>query len=436
MVAAPASRSHAWFDRHNVPVTEDAPARGSGPDQRLCFPSHFLWGAATSAHQVEGGNHNSDWWRSEKQRLVPHRSGVACASWNRWPEEVELLRTLELNAYRISVEWARIEPEPGRFDQAALDRYRRMLESLRAAGIEPLVTLHHFTNPQWLADRGGWAMADVVPRFASYADRVGRALGDLVESWITINEPNACGVRGYLRGDWPPHRTADFRGFRRHLRHSAQAHVAARQALRARRADARLSVAFACWPLMPLRRRHVGDLVAARVCEWLWHGRFLAGLVTALDWIGVNYYTRLRVRWNLQAGPRPATPSGGGQTTDAGWEIYPEGLYQVLRSVGHHGKPVMVTENGLADALDVQRGAFIVAHLRQVRRAIQAGVDVRGYFYWSLLDNFEWTEGYAMRYGLAHVDFRTQVRSLRPSALRYRDIVRASRSMAAQEASR
>ncbi|MCA1647856.1 MAG: family 1 glycosylhydrolase [Chloroflexi bacterium] len=162
------------------------------------FPDGFLWGAATAAHQIEGDNVNNDWWRAEEAGLLPHRSGDACDSWNRWPEDIQLLSQIGLNAYRLSIEWARVEPQPGHFDQTALDTYRRQLESLKRAGIEPMVTLHHFTSPRWLADQGGWRNPDVVSRLAKYADHVARQTGDLVRWWVTINEPSILGLKAYI----------------------------------------------------------------------------------------------------------------------------------------------------------------------------------------------------------------------------------------------
>src|SRR5437763_1399982 len=212
------------------------------------FPDGFLWGAATAAHQIEGNNVNNDWWRAEAAGLLPHRSDDACDSWNRSTEDIALLSRIGLNAYRMSVEWARIEPEPGRFDQGALDTYRRMLVAMRRAGIEPLVTLHHFTNPAWLADRAGWSNPDVVQRFARYAERVVRSMGDLVHWWVTINEPSILGLKCYIEGSWPPFRPLDLRGYLRLMRHAARAHVAARQALRASQPEALAGIAFALWP--------------------------------------------------------------------------------------------------------------------------------------------------------------------------------------------
>ena len=381
------------------------------------FPHGFWWGAATAAHQIEGNNVNSDWWRDEQAGGMPHKSEIACDSWNRWPDDLALLRQLNLNAYRLSVEWARIEPQPGQFDQTALDTYRRQLEALNEAGIEPIVTLHHFTSPQWLADRGGWANPDVVQHLAQYADVVARRMADLVQWWVTINEPSILGMKAYIEGSWPPHRPMDLRGYLRLLRNAARGHVVARQALRRSRADAQVSMAFAIWPCEPLRPWSPVDRVVASVGDWLWQGRIVRRTLRALDWIGVNYYSRTLVGWPWPKGG----PQTGNPRTDFNWEIYPIGLYRVLKRVGRYGKPVVITENGIADADDDQRGAYIVSHLRQAQRALSDGVDLRGYMHWSLLDNFEWAEGYEQHFGLS-----TRDRQLRPSAQLYGAIARAN----------
>lgn len=383
----------------------------------LRFPEGFLWGAATAAHQIEGNNVHSDWWASEQAGRLPHRSGDACDSWNRWTDDVALLERMGLNAYRLSIEWARIEPERGRFDQTALDTYRRQLEALKAAGIEPMVTLHHFTNPRWLAEAGGWANPDVVGRLANYTDHVAQHLGDLVQWWVTINEPSILALKGYIEGSWPPHRPLDLRGYVRLQRHAARAHVQARRALKARRPDAMVSMAFALWPMQALRRWSPIDQVMAILGDWFWQGRVLRRALPSLDWIGVNYYSRTLVGWPWPSGSVAAS----GERTDFGWEIYPQGLYDVLRRVGRFGKPVAITENGISDADDRQRARYIALHVEQMHRAIADGVDLRGYMHWTLLDNFEWAEGYGQKFGLA-----TRDRELRPSAQAYGAIARAN----------
>ena len=383
----------------------------------LRFPDGFLWGAATAAHQIEGNNTSNDWWQAEQTDLLPHRSEAACDSWNRWPEDIRLLSDIGLNAYRLSVEWARIEPYPGRFDQVALDTYRAQLEALQRAGIEPMVTLHHFTNPRWLAERGGWTNPEVVPRFVEYASRVVDQLHDLVRWWVTINEPSILAFKSYIEGTWPPQEPMNLRGYVRLMRHAVRSHFRVARLLHRARPDAMVSMAFAIWPLQALRPWSPIDQAMALVGDWLWQGRVIRRTLPALDWIGVNYYSRTLVGW-----PWPANgASGSGERTDFGWEIYPEGLYAVLRRVGRLGKPVVITENGIADADDDQRPAYIIAHVRQMHRAIQDGVDLRGYMHWSLLDNFEWAEGYEQHFGLA-----TRDRTLRRSARVYGTIARAN----------
>jgi beta-glucosidase len=383
----------------------------------LRFPDGFLWGAATAAHQIEGFNINSDWWRSEQAGLLPYRSEQACDSWTHWRDDIALLQQMGLNAYRLSLEWARIEPEPGRFDEAALDTYRHQLQALKDAGIEPMVTLHHFTSPAWLADLGGWANPDVVQHFVNFTDKVARRTGDLVRWWITFNEPSILGFKAYIEGSWPPHQPSNLRGYTRLMRNAARAHAKARRVLRSTNPSAMVSMAFAIWPLQALRPWSPIDRAMVILGDWLWQGRIMRRTLPALDWIGVNYYSRTFVGW-----PWPATNGHlSGVQTDFGWEIYPEGLRQVLNRVGRFGKPVVVTENGISDADDDQRPAYIVAHARQMLYALQDGVDLRGYMYWTLLDNFEWAEGFEQRFGLA-----TRDRHLRPSAQVYGTIAGAN----------
>jgi beta-glucosidase len=382
----------------------------------LRFPDGFLWGAATAAHQVKGNNVHSDWWQAEQAGLLPHRSESACNSWIVWREDIRLLKEIGLNAYRLSVEWARIEPERGQFDQGALDTYKEQLEALKNAGIEPIVTLHHFTSPSWLAERGGWRNPDVVPRFVDYTERLVAQTSDLVRWWVTINEPSILAFKSYIEGSWPPHEPGNLRGFIRLMHHATRGHAAARQAIKKQRPDAMVSIAFAIWPMQPLRWWSPIDQAMAFLGDWLWQGRILRRNLPRLDWLGVNYYSRTIVGW-----PWPKTPAGSGERSDFGWEIYPQGLYQVLRYLGKFGKPVVITENGISDADDDQRPEYIVAHLRKIHRAIQDGVDVRGYMHWSLLDNFEWAAGYQQWFGLA-----TRDRRLRPSAQLYGAIARAN----------
>lgn len=389
---------------------------------------------ATSAHQVEGGNERNDWWAWEAipgKILDGARSGSACLSWERWEEDLDLVQGLGLNAYRFSIEWSRVEPEAGRYDEAALGRYRAMLEGCRARGITPLVTLHHFTNPLWFAALGGWEAAKNLPHFVRYARLVGERFGDLVDHWITVNEPEVLGFYAYDAGFFPP-------GVRDRSRALAvianllEAHGLAAQALKdADRVDADGDGAAALtgvakhWVLLEPRSRwsppdrlvalaqhRVFNVAVVRALaggpiEFSIPGarpvrRTVEALQGSSDFLGVNYYTR----WMITLlGKEPRSARRGAPKNDLGWEIYPEGLERALRECAAFGLPMLVTENGIADAADRWRPDFIRATLQALDRARGAGLDVRGYFHWSLMDNFEWRDGHLGRFGLYETDF-------------------------------
>lgn len=411
------------------------------------FPEGFLWGSATAAHQVEGNNRNNDWWAAEQAGRLPHRSGLACDHFRRYDDDFALLAELGQTSHRLSVEWSRIEPRPGELSHEALDHYRRVLESLRAHGIEPIVTLHHFSNPIWLAERGGWTRREVVGRFARYARRVVREYRDLVRYWVTLNEPGVYASQGWVLGVWPPHRAGDMRGAFVVLRNMALAHGRAYHAMKAEQPDARIGVAHH-WrlfdPADPGRR---GDrLIAAirnrlmnlafpiairngRLIPPLGSGRLVPWLANTEDWVGLNYYTREHDRFDPRA---PRIGFGLEQFPDVernqlGWEIYPKGLERALLAASPgNGREVIVTENGIPepDRQDEKRPRYLVQHLAACHRAIEAGVNLRGYTHWTSMDNFEWAEGFEPRFGLVHVDFETQDRTPKPSAYLYRDVIR------------
>lgn len=416
------------------------PARG--------FPDGFLWGAATAAHQVEGANDNNDWWAAEQAGHVPFRSGLACDHYHRYDQDFALLHELGHNAHRLSLEWSRIEPRPGELDHEALAHYRKVLESLRAHGLEPIVTLHHFTNPIWFSERGGWLQREAVGRFARYARRTVQEYRDLVRYWVTINEPGVYASQGWLLGLWPPNRVNDLRGCFTAMRHLAYAHGRAYHAMKQVQPDAQIGVAHH-WrlfdPADPLRRT---DRVLARIRNSLMNQAFGIGIRTGRlipplgtgqripwlanteDWVGVNYYTRQVDRFEWRAARlgfgREQFPAV--ERNQLGWEIYPKGLERALRAAAppRSGRMVMVTENGIPepDGQDMVRPRYLIQHLEACHRALQAGVDLRGYFHWTSMDNFEWAEGTAARFGLVYVDFESQERTPKPSAHLYRDIIR------------
>jgi beta-glucosidase len=390
----------------------------------MSFPSSFLFGTATSATQIEGGCKTSDWYEFAR-RIGTIKNGdtpdVACGSWARWQEDVELQHSLGMGAYRMSIEWARIEPGPGEINRAVLHRYRRMLSGLRDAGIEPMVTLHHFTLPNWLAARGGVSCPDFPERLAVFARIAVCALGDLCKLWITINEPSVLISQGYLRGIWPPERRSPVAALRAH-HNLVRAHDAAYRAMKKVHGDEiKIGVAHHLRPTSPARPDSHADQAAAFL-------RGFAGDVFAIiacrhktqDFFGINYYSRDVVRF-----PMTRIGSNGAPASDLGWEIYPEGLGQLVRKWAPISKlPIYITENGIADAADSRRADFLTGHLAQLASAIADGIDVRGYFHWSLLDNFEWAEGYEPRFGLVAVDYATGERTPRPSAKVYSRIAR------------
>jgi len=422
------------------------------------FPATFQLGTATAATQIEGHCYTSDWWAFSKQpgRVragdAPH---PACDVWTRFDDDLDLHRQLGAHAYRLSVEWARIEPRPGHIDHDALDRYRHMLGALRDASVEPMVTLLHFSLPRWVAQRGGL----LNPSFPEYFDAFVRtavgALGDLATRWVTINEPNVVATLGYLMGVHPPGRRDPRQAVRAHealLAAHVEAYRAIHQTAGERGWPAEAGVANHLRIVEPSRGSRLADRLGARVMNQTFNESFagaLCGLPASAaesasirlagakrveakgtqDFFGINYYGRDRVRWS-RAHPdemyvhRLVEP--GAEVSDIGWEVYPEGLGALLRTWARRSRvPLYVTENGIADARDAQRPSFLVRHLAQVAEAIRDGIDVRGYFHWSLLDNFEWAQGYEPRFGLFEVDYATQERISRGSVEVFRRIAEA-----------
>jgi beta-glucosidase len=412
----------------------------------LIFPHKFLWGTATASHQVEGGNANNDWWDWEQQRgriRDGSRSDLACDHYHRYREDFELLAGLGQNAHRLSLEWSRIEPYPDQFDQEAIRHYRLVLESLRSLGIEPVVTLHHFTNPRWFAARGGWELAESVDRFGTYVTRVVRELGDLVKHWVTINEPVVYATMGYGAGYWPPGKRS-LPLLIRVLRNMLTANARASRIIRDNRPsmDARIGVAHHLRVFDAYRKLVPGDHFVARLGQTLfnqavlqsvmdgrYHFPFGRGAIPdggeSVDFIGLNYYSREMATLDFR---RPRSLFGSyfahptHPKTSAGWEIYPEGIHRILKSLARFGKPILITENGVADEHDELRPSFLLAHLAEIHQAIQEGVRVEGYLHWSALDNFEWSEGRRLRFGLIHVDYETLRRTVKPSGELYAKI--------------
>jgi beta-glucosidase len=384
------------------------------------FPVGFLWGTATAAHQIEGGNVNNDWWAFERApgSLCAEPSGDACDSFNRYPEDIDLVAGLGLGAYRFSLEWSRIEPEEGEFSRVALDHYRRMMATCLERGVTPVVTFHHFTHPRWLAAAGTWEAPEAPDRFARFCARATEHLGDLLGMVCTLNEPNVVATMGWRHGLFPP-------GVRDRTRRAAvnQALVAAHRkgcdAIRSGPGEARvgLTLSMTDYQLEPGGESWVERLRGPSEDVFL-------DATGGDDFVGVQTYTRMRVGPDGPLGPEP-----GVAVTQMGYEFWPEALEGTIRRATDRtgGVPVYVTENGIGTADDAQRIEYITRALGGVSRCLEDGVDVRGYFYWSLLDNFEWVLGYVPTFGLVEVDRTTFERRPKPSAAHLSGVARANR---------
>ncbi len=380
------------------------------------FPSTFLWGTATAAYQVEGGGTNTDWWRFEHRdgSIAAEPCGDACDSWHRYREDLDLVAGLGLNAYRFSLEWARIEPQRGQVDREALAHYRDVLEACVARGLAPVVTLHHFTLPLWVADAGGFESPDIAEWLGAYAATVGEAVGDLVAMACTINEPNIVASMGYLASFFPPE-VSNWDRFVAVNETLRRCHRAMRDALRASPGD---------FPIgMTLSMAQYEALDGAEESLAAYRGemedRYLAATGED-DFLGVQCYTKHRF------GPDGLVWGDEGELTAMGYPFWPESVaYTLRRAASLTSIPLVMTENGIGTDDDDQRIRYLdqaLSHLDQVRRD---GVDVRGYFQWSLLDNFEWVLGYGPKFGLFEVDRTRFARTPKPSAAWFASAVAA-----------
>ncbi len=390
----------------------------------LRFPRSFEWGAGTSAHQFEGDNTNSDWWAFEQTGAIARGevSGKATDLYHRFAEDFSIARSLNLNAIKLSVEWARVEPEPGRFDEAALRHYEEVVESLASSGLEPFVVLHHFTSPLWLERYGWWEGRETALRFAAYSTVVAERLARWVRYWMPINEPLLLALQGYGLGAWPPRIKGGILKARKVSQRLVDAHRLSRDAIRSVRPDAQVGAAVNTVELV-----RAGDSAREkalhRLVDWVANWWFLDKTAGASDFVGVQYYSRLLATQLIRGAGLAEGEAGLEGTTDLGWPIYSEGLYRVVREAAKRYEcPIYITENGLADADDSRRAPFIVDHLAWLHRAMREGVDVRGYFHWALTDNFEWLEGFEPRFGLVAVDYTDLSRTVRPSARVYAEI--------------
>lgn len=389
--------------------------------------SSFLFGAATSSHQVEGNNIHNDWWAFEQTHPGFPKSGLACDHWNRWREDLVLAKQLGHTAHRFSLEWSRIEPKEGQFNRAVIEHYREVLLELKRLNMKSFVTLHHFTNPQWFALQDGWLNGEAPDKFVRYVKYVAQQLAGLVDFWVTINEPNVYASQSYFWGKWPPMKKSSWQTAVV-FHHMITAHRLSYRAIHSAVPSSKVGIAQSVIADVPARQGFMSDLLAVHFSGYRYNHYFLRASKGHHDFIGLNYYfarCRQLTLWPLRLKTLPI----GGPVSDMGWTIFPKGLTQVLIDFRQYKKPLYVTENGIADADDSKRADFIRAHLKAVEAAQAQGADVRGYLHWSLLDNFEWADGFKPRFGLIEVDYATQARHIRPSAYVYKAIIEQSRNV-------
>jgi beta-glucosidase len=424
--------------------------------RELAFPEGFLWGTATAAHQVEGDNSNSDWWDWELKPGTPCKepSGSAIEHYRRYPRDIALLKNLNFNTYRFSVEWARIEPSEGVFDAGQLDHYRSMVDSTLKAGMTPMVTLNHFTLPKWVAKQGGWLWDRTPALFERYVRRVVQALGDDVTWYCTINEPGVVSLGGYMGAFAFPPGTHGLGNWKRSIAGLVEGHKLARAAVKEIRPNAQVGMTHAM-------QEWEGNDGGWRVIGYM-RGMYEDVFLEACrddEFVGVQTYTRTRIElpgfagvlgaaafrfppterllaWlpvKLQRSATNSPPASSSadavRRTQMGWEFRPQAAAATVRRVHElmPGKAIIVTEHGVATADDAERIEFITEGLKALYWTIKDGVNLRGYIHWSAFDNFEWAHGYAMQFGLIGVDRTTQERTIKPSAKFLGEIARTNR---------
>lgn len=414
--------------------------------QKYTFPARFLWGASTSAHQVEGGNHNQwsvselenaksralqaayklnelpawDEIKAEATKPSNYVSGRASDHYRRYEEDFDIVAKLNMNAFRFSIEWSRIEPEEGRWDLHEIEHYREVLRALRRRKIEPVVTLFHWTMPVWFAEKGGFEKRANIDYFVRFAEKVLDELGESIRLVCTFNEPEVYVAQGWLSGEWPPHKKSEtLRAFwtywniaRSHNRVAAMAHRRSRR--------------FKCGVSKNCADHYAGDskltsklmVMMMQYVEDYW---FLNRIRRRMDWLGLNYYFANRYLNGKQSNPNE-------RLSDLGWDMQPDNVQFVLqRLYRRYKKPIILTESGVADRGDRYRRWWIAHTIDAMHKAMQGGVRVEGYLHWSLLDNFEWAYGKWPRFGLVEVDYRTGERTVRPSAIWFGKVIQSLR---------
>eukprot|EP01080_Neovahlkampfia_damariscottae_P005767 gene5767-9588_t len=410
----------------------------------LGFSKDFIWGVATSSHQIEGNNTLNQWYEWEKsQKLEP--SGDATDSWKRYKEDIQLMKKLGVSSYRFSIEWSKIEPSEGIFDPWAVQHYHDLIDECIKNKIDPMITLHHFTNPIWFEKQRAWENEKLIKHFVRFSEYVFKEYSKKVKFWCTINESEVIVLLGYLDGRFPPGKKLDFSSAKIVLQNLLQAHVETYHALKKLPNGKEAQIGFVKdiiqfdpynqWnPLEWVISSSMNHILTESILKFFETGKFqFIPFLTSfenqkaknsLDFIGLNYYTHVlpRLQFSMTE-PVKEDSRPDEKITEMKYALYAEGFYRALKRLSHLRVPIIVSENGAPDSKDVLREEWIKKYIYAMQKAIFEGVNVKGFFYWSLLDNFEWAEGYKQKFGLYHVDFKTQKRTLREGSKIYVKII-------------
>ncbi len=415
------------------------------------LPKELLMGSATAATQIEGGDKNSNWYHWSLQGKIANNESsiIAADHYNRVEEDIKLMKEMNHDIYRMSIEWSRIEPEEGKWSQEGINHYQMEIKSLLEAGIKPLITLHHFSHPQWFEELGQWTNKASAEYLLRFTKKVVSSIGHDVNEYCTINEPNVFVMDTFMDGKYPPGKKDDIVSYFKASRNLIIAHLKAYEAIHHIREDmgykdtlVGIAIHLAYFEVY---KPKLLTKLSKNLMDYSFHQLFLNGMIHGqlkfpigftypigkgvfCDFLGVNYYSRHLIHSSYN----PAMLFGevkvenglaDEKINDLGWEIYPEGLYRVTKKVYDKYKlPIYITENGIPDAKDSKRAKFIYDHMIQIKRLIDSGVDVRRYYHWSLLDNLEWNDGYFPRFGLVHVDYKDQKRTIRNSGYFYGEL--------------
>ena len=415
------------------------------PQATYHFPRGFLWGTATAAHQVEGNNTNNQWWKWEEDGHTDGKSGLACDWWGgRWREDFDRAAESGQNAHRFSVEWSRIQPTPDQWDEEALEKYRAMLRGLKERNMTALVSLHHFSDPIWVYEKGGWENPEIVAWFEKFVRKTVDALKEYNTLWCTINEPNVYALSGYANGAFPP----GVNDLKRAIQVEAamlRAHAAAYRAIHQIQPEGRVGYALHYRPMVPKHTWSPLDMLMRNIRYEGINMAFPSGISTGVlkspvgnvsvpeakgtqDYLGINYYSVDTISFNLANSKELFTHTGFPEKSDFSDTKFlaniPEGFYDTLKWAvrTYPNLPIIVTENGTEDADDHMRPRYLAQHVHQMWRAVNFNWPIKGYFHWSLVDNFEWERGWTQRFGLWGLDVETQKRIRRPSVDLYAEI--------------